>query len=182
MNSFDAQFFLFLNQRHNEILDFLTVGLSWLTEGALLWLFICFVLLLINDLERKRKIVLIFANLILSSWIINVFLKMFFFRARPYETLEGARALGQLWANSSFPSGHMTSAVASLVMIFYLFKISRRWLAPAIMLVIFLGYARIYTGMHYFSDVIGGVLLGLCSSVLIIWLDKQIKFLNNKNI
>ncbi|MFH1657262.1 MAG: phosphatase PAP2 family protein [bacterium] len=182
MNYSDTQFFLFINQHHNNALDFLTVAMSWITEGALLWIVIFFIFLLLNKTDNKRKIILFFANLTLSSWIINVPFKMLFFRDRPYEAIEGARVLGRLWTNSSFPSGHMASSIAALVIIAYLFKIPLKWIIILSTLILFLGFARIYTGMHYFSDVIGGILVGLFSSALIIWLDKQITFLNNKNI
>lgn len=120
--------------------------------------------------------VLILLALVLGSWMVNIPIKLFFFRERPYEILEGVRTLGHLWSNSSFPSGHIASSMAALVMLAYLFKDQLKWIVFLSFFVLFLGFARIYAGMHYPLDVLGGIIVGSFSAATIIWLDKQIKF------
>lgn len=67
----------------------------------------------------------------------------------------------------SFPSGHAAISVAFYgVVIFCLWKIFQkkfaRWLilSAGAALILFIGFSRIYLGVHYFSDVVGGYLLG----------------------
>lgn len=78
----------------------------------------------------------------------------------------------------SFPSGHAAIAVAFYgFVIFCLWKILEgkwaRWLMAifGILLILAIGYSRIYLVVHYFSDIIGGYLLGgawLIISIIII--------------
>lgn len=68
----------------------------------------------------------------------------------------------------SFPSGHATTAIALFGMIAYL--LHRRLRVPwqrrllvtlALLLILLICFSRIYLGVHYLSDVLAGLLLGL---------------------
>ena len=78
--------------------------------------------------------------------------------------------------NFSFPSGHsMTSCVFYGVICYFIYKskininIKRVIISLLGLLVILIGTSRIYLGVHYFSDVIGGFLWGFV--VLLIGID-----------
>lgn len=67
---------------------------------------------------------------------------------------------------SSFPSGHVAAAVAySAIAVVIFWRTRNRWLrwtavAVAALLPILVSLARMYRGMHYFTDVVAGALLG----------------------
>jgi undecaprenyl-diphosphatase len=71
--------------------------------------------------------------------------------------------------NSSFPSGHVAAATvygAFTVIVFW--HTASRWarsLAVALFVAVvgFVAWSRVYEGMHFLSDVIAGIFLGLCS-------------------
>ena len=178
---FDTQILLLINRLQSRFLDPLTLGISWITEGGLLWILICLFIFVFIKEDRKRKITLILLTLLVNSWLVNVPLKFFMFRTRPYEAIEGVRAIGKIWTNSSFPSGHLAASVAALLILAYLFRIRQRWfILFSVIFILFLGFARIYVGMHYPTDVLGGVIVGLISTIPIIWIDKQVKFSGGK--
>ena len=104
-------------------------------------------------------------------------IKMIINRPRPtgvipvyYETL------------SSFPSGHSVIAVALYGFIFYvisrsLYKKKKAFqfvgfLFVTIIIVFFIGLSRLYLGVHYFSDVIGGYLIGMIALLVAVALAK----------
>ncbi|MBU7598206.1 phosphatase PAP2 family protein [Streptomyces sp. P38-E01] len=64
----------------------------------------------------------------------------------------------------SFVSDHSALTMALAVGIF---MVNRRWGAVAILLALFQGFGRIYAGVHYPTDVVGGVALGTAVVLLL---------------
>jgi membrane-associated phospholipid phosphatase len=75
-------------------------------------------------------------------------------------------------ATYSFPSGHATAAAAVLFGLAGLAAVTWRawwpWVAASLMTVAVAG-SRLVLGVHWSSDVIVGVILGLCWGVLVCW-------------
>ena len=97
----------------------------------------------------------------LGSSLLNDLTKSAVDRARPTLIDPVARAHG-----TSFPSGHAQAATVGcgiLVLIFLpvIGREHRRWLWLAAALVVAtIGFSRIALGVHYLSDVLGGLLIG----------------------
>jgi undecaprenyl-diphosphatase len=79
-------------------------------------------------------------------------------RPRPFRRYPEPRPLGHVPHDPSFPSGHATMAFASATVLSY-FK--PRWAPAFFLLAVAIGYSRVYVGVHYPLDVLGGALLGL---------------------
>jgi undecaprenyl-diphosphatase len=84
-------------------------------------------------------------------------------------------------ADSAFPSDHTAVSFAVAIMLWHLpdagrSVVSGRWIAPrllallALAVAVFIGIARIYTGLHYPDDVVVGALVGLFSAECVFWL------------
>ena len=71
--------------------------------------------------------------------------------------------------STSFPSGHVAAATVWGALAIIVFWHTRKPLYRALAVVgtavipIIVGFARIYQGMHYFSDVVAGIILGLAT-------------------
>ena len=113
---------------------------------------------------------------IISGSLIDLFLKWYFARSRPEVVPHLVTAYYY-----SFPSGHaFISAVLYPAIAIMFIRITRNkfvkayitWLA--VILVLLIGFSRIYLGVHYPSDVIAGWLIGLCWSSFLWILSKKI--------
>ena len=109
----------------------------------------------------------------LSSLVLMFLLKYLFQRKRPLSPLlKAAKGL-------SFPSGHAIMAVTFYGLLLYilLHTIDISWLkyllaAVLVMLIVLIGYSRVYLRVHYASDVLAGFIIGL------IWLLISLSVLN----
>jgi membrane-associated phospholipid phosphatase len=117
----------------------------------------------------------------ITSTGITLGIKQLFQRGRPFETLDSVyeNRFNSPTDKYAFPSGHTTIAfsIATALTLRYPdkpFLIAGSYLYAAIV-----GYGRIYLGVHYPLDVLGGVVVGCGTSILVYSLRKEI--INIKN-
>ncbi len=92
-------------------------------------------------------------------------------RLRPYDALEGVRQLVPSGAGS-FPSNHALNNTAAAVILTYYYR-RWAWLWWGITMVICV--SRIYCGVHWPSDVLGGVILGAIGGWLLLRLSATLQ-------
>ncbi|MDQ3137195.1 MAG: phosphatase PAP2 family protein [Gemmatimonadota bacterium] len=120
---------------------------------------------------RRRRESLGYASAVLSGWALYAVAKLVFQRARPHVIPRLMRGAG--WY--AFPSGHATLAplVFGLGALIWAAPWPRRTraalLAAAAALSVLIAYSRVYLGMHWPSDALGGLLLGTGWAGLWVW-------------
>jgi len=161
----DASLFLFINRGfHNYLLDTIMV---FITN----WSYLLFVALLIPLLFTDRRkglfILLIAAVGFFAADGIGGLLKHILERPRPCQVLPEARIIVKCLDSFSFPSGHAMTSFAAASLIGHYF---RKAAVPAFIIAVLVAFSRVYVGVHYPFDVIGGALLGGATAGLIIYL------------
>ena len=90
-------------------------------------------------------------------------LKPLFARPRPCDLRPEMLTLVARPHGWSFPSGHTASAFAAA---FALWRQDRKLGSPALILAVFIAFTRLYLYVHFPTDILGGVVLGLALGAL----------------
>lgn len=163
--SFDEATLLWINQHASPGFDSFFVAFTEL--GGLIVVTVVSALLFGYFLYRKKytKALLVAAG-VGGAALMNIILKSIFDRPRP-----------DLWewlvveAHFSFPSGHATASMAlAIVVVALLWKTKWRIVSMigAAMYILSIGFSRLYLGVHYPTDILGGWLLGAAWVLLVI--------------
>lgn len=141
--------------------DWLTPLIQFITHlGGLgkIWIVLSLILLCFKRTRTAGAAGLL--GLFCSLIINNVILKNLFSRTRPYEVVDGLLLLGKQASDYSFPSGHTGSSFAVAVAVFRTIgKGKARWLL--ILFAAIMAFTRLYIGIHYPTDILGGLLTGI---------------------
>ncbi len=160
---------LFISDRATSVMKFITYfGSAYVLIPLTVLLFV---------LTKNKKLnILIGSNLLLVTFL-NQFLKIVFQRPRPEEY----RLISE--SGYSFPSGHSMVSMAFYGLLIYIVYryvknvyVKYGLMVILFMLILFIGISRIYLGVHYTSDVMGGFLLSI--SYLIVFIRVTDKFIN----
>jgi membrane-associated phospholipid phosphatase len=101
----------------------------------------------------------------LVAWPIGSLIKRVVGRARPPEAVEGYTALVAVPTCRSFPSSHAATSIAFASALLIFGHPLAPWVTAWAVLV---SFSRIYLGVHYPSDVLGGALLGAgCAAIAV---------------
>lgn len=168
----DKQAFLFLNGLHNGFFDFV----MWWFSDKMIW--VPFYLFLIYLFVRKFgwesvAILLSLAILITLSDQISVIIKNGFERFRPSHNLDIQDQIrnlnGYLGGNYGFVSSHASNSFALVFFVVKILKPKRNIFTSLLYTWAFLvSYSRIYLGVHYPGDIIGGAILGVALAWIIV--------------
>lgn len=145
--------------------------------------FLVAIVFLLFAKTRKTGVTIIFAVLF-GALFTNLIIKEAVARPRPFSIDAEFAAWWQYigaphQGKFSFPSGHVTSAMAGMTAI--ALTRSPKWIAPAALYVIIMGATRNYLMVHYPSDVIGGMIVGGVAAVLAVFTVRWLFELMNKN-
>lgn len=142
-------------------LDMLMPPLTALGNAGLIWVAAALSCLLFKRYRRLGWIMLL--GLALSGVLGNLILKPWIARERPCWLDSSVQLLIAEPRDYSFPSGHsMASAVAAALML----RFERRLGWIAVPLALLIAFSRLYLYVHFPSDVLAGILLGLLLAAL----------------
>lgn len=132
-----------------------------LADGGIFW-----IILGVSALAFKRTrpvgIAMLLA-LIINHVATNMILKDIFQRPRPFVTFSEIIPLIDKPGSFSFPSGHTSTSFAAAFAVLFMEK-KRRYAIPAMIIAAMIGFSRMYVGVHYPGDILGGIVIGILSA------------------
>ena len=168
----DASIFYFLNLKlQNSFFDFL---MPLVTESPNWRIPILLILLAVGIFDKKRRWWLYLSLIIvigIGEPLVNMVLKPLIGRPRPCITLSGVHLLVGCSHSGSFPSSHACNITATMLVWAYFYRKLKYF---CYFMVILISFSRIYVGVHYPWDVLGGMILGTVIAVFTIFVLKKI--------
>ena len=160
--AFDVAILQWLHLHQHPLLTAVMVEMTYLGTGTVVLTVVGVTALFLWHTEHKHSARLLLASTI-GNILLNGALKLVYHRARPSVFEWQTTAV-----SSSFPSGHAMSATVVYGTVAYLLvRLQKhRWarmltLFGATLLILLICLTRLYLGVHYPSDVIGGIIVGL---------------------
>lgn len=161
LKKFDNFFINLINGKmSNRYFDFLFFHITNL--GGVLSLLSIVTLLLVFKNSRRLGIE-VALSLLLTTIIVQI-LKRIFSRNRPYWILENLNTYGIDLSDYSFPSGHSAASFSIALIV----ALNYRYLAFIVILLAFIiALSRIYLAVHYPTDVLAGVIIGIICAFIV---------------
>ncbi len=144
----------------SRITDWIFIfGAKYLYLAVIIIFFIWFIA---QPKPRQREIFIIICICLPLAFIISVIAGRIYYNPRPF-VLGHFPPLIPHKANNGFPSHHalLTSALAAIIFIF-----NRRLSFVLWVLALFVGFSRVYAGVHHSIDMWGSVLISIISVTL----------------
>jgi len=153
----------------SHILDLLAISLA----KGMPYFFILVEIYLYFVAKKKKEAVFAFYSVIISLGI-SFLISLFYTHNRPFMDNLGV-ALIHHKAETSFPSDHTTFLFA-IAWSFVFFKV--RFWGVFLVLAFLGGITRVYTGVHYPFDILGGMVVGLIGAGIIYIFRQKLEKLN----
>lgn len=154
-----------------KILDWIGIFFADYFQYFLIIVLLIFLFWPKKDVIKNRLMVIsAVVSVVLSRLIFTEIIRFFYHHPRPYVVLEAVKKLiAENQDNASFPSGHATFFFALATGVYFYNKKLGIWFFIAAIL---MGIARIFVGVHWPSDILGGAVIGIISAIII---DKVIR-------
>ncbi len=136
-------------------------ALTFMGNDGLVWIMLSLILFIL----KKKRIGFEVLMALSFSYTLTEILKYMVERPRPFHVLSNIRLLIEPPSGTSFPSGHTATsfAVAMIICI----HMPKKYGVLALITACFMGFSRVYFGVHYPSDVLMGSVLGIASGLFI---------------
>ena len=143
-----------------DVLNGFWKAVTFLADKGWFWLGVSFLLLLFKRTRVAGAASLV--SIAICFCITNLVLKGCVARPRPDAVMDAIVPLIRTPRDYSFPSGHTPVSFAGALVCYRM--LPRRYGIPALVLAGVIGFSRLYLGVHFPSDVLGGFLVALAGN------------------
>ena len=159
--------FVYMSAHRNAFWNVLAI---FFAEYSPYLMVLAFLVLVYYQKGWRRKVYLFCEAtlaVILSRGILTEIIRYFYHEPRPFSFYGLAPLFNE--TSWSFPSGHATWFFALAMVVWFA---NRKWGWWYFLLALLMGVARVYAGVHWPIDIVGGAAIGIASALFIRWLLK----------
>lgn len=168
MDNIGLFFFVFGLSNKNSFLD--TVMVFGAKFVIYLTLILIFLLAIGGGIKEKKSLIVVLISLPVAIIFIK-FIHLFYLEPRPFIS-QNITPLIIHAQDASFPSRHATIMTA-IVFVYLYYK--SKWAPLILFLAFWVGLSRIYVGVHYPLDILGGIVIGLLAAFISIKIKSFLK-------
>lgn len=161
------------NWLFDRIMPFITNQNHWF----LIYIFLPVILFWKGGKTGKIVAVLLIITVIIADQTSSSIIKPLVNRLRPCHTLVDINLLVPCGGGKSFPSSHAVNNFAEAVILSHFYS-QYKWICYTIASMV--AFSRVYVGVHYPSDIIGGAFIGIIIALIVIWCYKKILLIIEK--
>ena len=150
-------------------------AITHLGDAGWLWILLSLICII---LPKTRKVGFCTSGaLIFDLLSVNILLKPLIARTRPYVVNPELISLIGEQSDKSFPSGHTAASFAFAVA--FAMVAPKKYSIPVMVVAVLISLSRLYVGVHYPTDILGGALIGtvcgIASVLLVKWIYKKVE-------
>ncbi len=171
----DEWLFHLLNARWTN--PFLDVAMPFITDlNKQPWMLALVAALIVYGLWRggirgRQAVLVLVLTILVMDQFSSAILKELFLRPRPCQELTDVRLLVSCGGGRSFPSSHAVNTFAGAIVLGFFYP-RAVWYLLGYGLVV--AYSRVYVGVHYPLDVIGGAVIGMAGGAMMVWISSAV--------
>lgn len=154
----------------NDVLDYVMAFFSAIGHAGLIWIIAGVILLFFRKTRVTGMIML--AAMLVGYLAGDLVLKPLVQRPRPFVFNPAVKLFISPPSGYSFPSGHSTCAASAATVLLKRNKTLGLIALPVALLIMF---SRLYNYVHFPTDVLTGMLLGICTAVIMLLIARAVR-------
>ena len=147
----------------NRFIDKLMIAVTLSGELGIIWIIISF--FLFSRTKYTKEAIMVLLAIALASILGEGIIKHIVKRKRPFIKNNIIKLMISQPGTNSFPSGHTASSFAAATVFI---RTDMRLTSLIVAIAVLISFSRLYLRVHYLSDVIGGIILGVFSGTIIV--------------
>jgi undecaprenyl-diphosphatase len=172
---FNRELFIFLYGSVHQHVLFDSFWIFLATQLPYICVLVLALFLVVDFARHKKMVVTALISALIARFVIKPLILLFYLEPRPFVVIDTVIPLISPPPNEdfqSFPSGHTIFffALASTIYCFH-----KKWGIVFLIAALCIGLSRVFVGVHWPQDILGGILIGSVIGWLVYHISQKIK-------